>query len=122
MRFADRIWFRTEYRWWRGRTSVSDLQTIFLPILISIWQSMSTVAHIGKQFRIDFQNDCPIDAGFDLGSDGHGGALREAIGRSILASVWLPMAAVAHIGKRLVARFCFGSGFPWPRWRTSGSD
>ena len=33
-----------------------------------------------------------IDSGFDLGSDRHGGAHREAI------------------------------GFRWPRWRTSGSD
>ena len=42
-----------------------------------------------------------IDSGFDLGSDGHGGAHWEAIGRSILVSICVPIATVAHIGKRL---------------------
>ena len=42
-----------------------------------------------------------IDSGFDMGSDGHGGALCEAIGRSILVSICVPIATVAHIGKRL---------------------
>jgi hypothetical protein len=52
-----------------------------------------------------------IDSGFDLGSDRHGGAHREAIGCSILLSIWVPMATVAHIEKRLGDRFWFRSVF-----------
>ena len=42
-----------------------------------------------------------LDSAVDLGSDSHGGSHREAIGRSILVSICVPIATVAHIGKQL---------------------
>ena len=112
-------------------------------ILTSVWKSMATVAHIGKRFRFHFQHDRPIDSGFGLKFDGHGGAHREAI--------WVPLPTVAHIGGRFGIefrhgleigghggahweaisvrfptrssdRFWFRSGCRWLRWSTSGSD
>ncbi len=117
-RSSDRFWFRSEFRWPRWRTSGSDLGTVgdcgahwgddSESRFNTVWKSMATVAHSGKRFRFDFQHGRPIDSGFGLSFDGHGGAQWEAI------SVRFPT--------RSSDRFWFRSGFRWPRWRTSGSD
>ena len=76
---------------------------------------MVAVAHICKRFAMDFANDILADSDFDLAIDVHGGAHWEAISDrfpktialSMLVSIWLPMAMVAHFGKRLGDRFWF---------------
>ena len=66
----------------------------------AIWVPMATVAHIGERFgnrvSIRFGNRWPRwrTVGSDFGS------ISNTAVRSILVSIWVPMATVAHIGKR----------------------
>ena len=97
---------RFGYRWRRWRTLGGDSGSSF----DTVWKSMATVAHSGKRFRFDFQHGRPIDSGFDLGSDGHGGAHREAIWMRPSLSFRMRCGRRPSTDLRAQA--------PW--WRTSG--
>ena len=87
-RSSDRFLFRSEFRWPRWRTSGSDLGTV--------GDGGAHWGTIRDRVSTRFGNRWPRWR--TLGSDF--GSISNTVVRWMLVSIWVPIATVAHIGKR----------------------